>query len=172
MSHLFLLHRHIFAVKLICVHDDRHALDDLQAIALQPRALRGIVRQETNGRKPEIGEDLCADAIVAEIRCKAELDVRLDGIAPLILQSVGTHLVCKSDAASLLPHVEDNALALCLDTAHCRCELIAAVTAHRAERIPRQALRVHAHENILLAAHIPLDDGEVTAFVERVLVGD
>ena len=157
---------------LIRMDDERHALDDLQAIALQPRALRGIVRQETNGGKPEIGEDLCADAIVAEIRCKAELDVRLNGIAPLILQSVGTHLICKSDAASLLPYVEDNALTLCLDAAHCRCELIAAVTAHRAERIPRQALRVHAHENIFLAAHIPLDNGEVTAFVERVLVGD
>ena len=31
---------------------------------------------------------------------------------------------------------------------------------------------MYAHENIFLAAHIPLDDGEVTAFVERVLVGD
>ena len=31
---------------------------------------------------------------------------------------------------------------------------------------------MHAHENIFLAAHIPLDNGEVTAFVERVLVGD
>ena len=150
---------------------ERHAARDLEAVALEAGALGRVVGHQADAREAEVREDLRADAVVAQVRCKAELDIGLDRVAPLVLQRVGAHLVGEADAAAFLAHVEHDALPLCLDLLQGERELLAAVAAHGAERIAREALRVDAHEHILLAAHIALDDGDVALIVELVLIG-
>src|SRR5437764_13708818 len=42
---------------------DRHLLDHLQAVALDPGDLLRVVRQDPDRRETEVGEDLVADAV-------------------------------------------------------------------------------------------------------------
>ena len=171
MAHLDFLDRQVALVELVGVDLERHAARDLEAVALEAGALGRVVGHQADAREAEVCEDLGADAVVAQIRREAELDVGFDCVAALVLQRIGAHLVGKADAAAFLAHVEHDALALCLDFLECERELVAAVAAHGAERIAREALRVDAHEHVLLAAHIALDDGNVALVVELVLVG-
>ena len=63
-----------------------------------------------------------------------------NGIKALILQCISPHLICQTDAASFLAHIEHNALSLRLNTAQSHCKLIAAVTTHRAQCISGKTL--------------------------------
>ena len=100
-------------------------------------------------RQPEVDEDLRADAVVAQVGGQAELEVRVDGVEPLLLQLVGAQLVQQADAAALLREVEQHAAALLLDHRERRLELLAAVAAQRVEDVAGEALGVHAHEHVL-----------------------
>ena len=78
----------------------------------------------------EIGEDLCARAVVTGIRGKSEFEVCINGVTPPILQLVCAQLMKQSDAAALMSaHIEHHAPALLRDAAQCRLKLGAAVAA-------------------------------------------
>src|SRR3712207_8550117 len=51
-------------------------------------------------RQAEVGEDLVADPVVAHVRREAELEVRLDGVEPVLLELVGLELVEQADRKS------------------------------------------------------------------------
>src|SRR4051794_4657057 len=110
------------------------ALGDLQSIALEAGALRRVVRQEPHRRDAEVDEDLRADPVVARVRREAELDVRLDGVAALLLELVREELVRQSDRPPLVPaHVQEDAATLSRDPFHRGFELLAAVASKRRE---------------------------------------
>ncbi len=106
--------------------------------------------------KPEVDEDLRADAEVAQVGGQAEALVGLDGVQAVLLQPVGAQLVQQADAAALLGQVEQHALALALDHRQRRSQLPAAVAALRVEDVAGEALRVHAHEHVGAPATSPL----------------
>ena len=66
--------------------DDVDTLEDLQAVALDPDDLLRIVGQDPDRGQSEVGEDLVPDPVVARVSRKAKLDVRLDGVAAMLLQ--------------------------------------------------------------------------------------
>src|SRR2546430_5945331 len=49
--------------------------------------------QDPDRREPEVGEDLAPDPVFAGVGGKAELEVRLDGVQPALLQFVRLQLV-------------------------------------------------------------------------------
>src|SRR5918992_5989155 len=59
---------------------DRHLLDDCDAEALDPHDLLRVVRQDSNRRQAELGEDLIADPVIAHVWREAELEIRVDGV--------------------------------------------------------------------------------------------
>src|SRR5262245_50673109 len=131
---LLLLGPEILEVLLVGLDLEGHALDDGEPVALDAGTLARVVRDDAHLAHAEVVEDLGADAVVAQVRGEAESLVRLHGVEPLaVLQPVGPNLVLEADAPALLPHVEQHALALALDHAHRGGELLAAVTAQRAE---------------------------------------
>ena len=89
---------------------------------------------------------------------------------PLLLQLVGAQLVEQADAPAFLGHVEQHAPAFLLDAFQAACQLLAAVAAHGIEHVAGQALRVHAHEHVLLAGDVALDQGQMLLVVEQALV--
>ena len=128
----------------------RDPLDDLETVALEAAVLRGVVRHQPHRRDAEVDEDLRADAVLARVGREAELDVRLDGVAALVLQGVRAQLVAEADAAALVAaQVDDDAAALGGDPLERAVELHAAVAAHRAEHVAGEALGVHAHEHVV-----------------------
>ena len=79
--------------------------------------------------RPEVGQDLAADAVVALVGGEAELEVRLDGVEPLPPAARRPELVEQADAAAFLRQVEQHAARLLLDPLQRGVELVAAVAA-------------------------------------------
>jgi hypothetical protein len=72
----------------------------------------------------------------------------------------------------LLRHVEEDAARLGGDPFEGQLELLAAVAAERMEDVARQALRMDADEDVLLALHLALDERNVVLAGERLAEGD
>ena len=122
--------------------------------------------------QPEVDEDLRADPVVAKVGRKAELQVRVDGVEPVLLELVGAQLVEQPDPAALLREIEQDAGALALDHRQRRLELLAAIAAQRVEDVARQALGVDAHEHVVAARDVALDHRHVVLVVDERPVAD
>src|SRR5947208_1395724 len=71
VSELFLLGPQVRDVVLRCERLERDGLSDRKAVALQARALRRVVGQESHRFHSEVHKDLCSDAIVTWVRGEA-----------------------------------------------------------------------------------------------------
>ena len=58
VPHLIFFDVEIMLIKLSRLGDDRHALDDLQTMSLEPRAFGRVVGHQSDRRKPEVGKYL------------------------------------------------------------------------------------------------------------------
>jgi len=95
----------------------------------------------------------------------------VDGVGPLFLEPVGADLVCEADAATLVaPEVDEHATALLGDEVEGGVQLGTAVAAQRPEDVTGQALRVHAHQHVVVAGYVAHHEGEVLLTVEDRLV--
>src|SRR5450759_1436947 len=77
--------------------DQRDPFDDLEAVALDDLALARVVRHQAHALDTEIEKDQRADAVLAGVGGKAELEIRLDGVATLFLQRVRAQLLTEAD---------------------------------------------------------------------------
>ena len=77
--------------------------------ASSPAIFCGLLVSRRTRSDAEVAQDLRADAVVAQVLLEAELEVRLDRVAPAVLQRVGADLVREPDAASLLVQVDEHA---------------------------------------------------------------
>lgn len=127
MPHLLPLGLQVAFVVGIRLHLDGHLPGDLQAVAFEPHDFTRIVRQQTDGFQAEVAEDLCAEAVFAQIHLEAEFLVRFHGVVALLLQFVGLNLRRETNAAAFLAHVEDHPTAGVGDLAHGRMQLWSAV---------------------------------------------
>src|SRR5438445_13729903 len=75
---------------------DRHPLHHLQPITLHPNDLSRVVGNKTDLVQSQGDQDLRADAVVAEIRFKAQRQIRFYRILTLILKLVGAKLTEQS----------------------------------------------------------------------------
>ena len=147
---------------------NRQLFGDLEAEAIQAHDLFRIVRQDTNGVKTEVHEDLRADAVFAEIGLEPKPLVRLDGVQSfLLLQLVGVNLVREANATPLLPQIDDHAAAFLGDHLHRPPQLVAAIAPLRAEHIAGEALAMHAHQHIALACDVALHKRDVMLTVHH-----
>src|SRR5579884_1591980 len=170
VPHLLLLRQQVALVLGAHRRLDLLHVHDLQPERLEPHALRGVVGHEPHAPHAEVYQDLRADAVVAGVGREAQVDVGLDGVHAPVLQLVGADLVDQTDAAPLLPHVQDDAPPLACDARHGRVQLLAAIAAARAEHVARQALRVYAHQRRLAVRHVAHHEREVVLVVDRRLV--
>ena len=115
-------------------------------------------------RSAEVGEDLRAHSIVAEIGGKPQFFVGLDGVEALFLEFVGVDFRRQADAAAFLAEVEQDS-ALVGDLFHGRGELAAAVAAFRVEHITCQALGMNPDEGGFFGIDFTAAQGEVVTAV-------
>src|SRR5205807_10386657 len=116
-------------------HHDGDALDDLEAVSLEPHQLHGIVGEHANRGEPQIEQDLRPDAVVAQIGLEPELAVRLDRVVPRVLQLVRLELVEEADPPPFLIEVYHDAAAFGRDHPHGGVQLPAAIAPPRAEHV-------------------------------------
>ena len=62
---------------------ERHALDDLEAEALEAAVLGRVVGHQPHRGDAEVDEDLRADAVLAAVDGQAEVEVGVDRVAAL-----------------------------------------------------------------------------------------
>ena len=123
-----------------------------------PRGLEGGRLVAVVGHQPDRPDAQRSQALrdVAEgplVDVEAQMLVRLRGVEPRVLQHVRPELVRQADPAALVPRrVDEHAAALGGDRAERVPELDPAVAPQRAERVARQALRVHPDQDVLAVA--------------------
>src|SRR3954454_801987 len=171
MTELLALRAEVADVLRRRIRLERHPLRDRQAVSLEPRPLRGVVREQSHRAHAQAGEDLRADAVVPLVGREAELGVRLDGVAAFVLEVVRAELVRQPDRASLVAaDVEDDAAPFLSDAPERALELLAAVAAERAEHVAGQTLRMNAHEDPLAVSDVTEDHRDVHPGIHLALV--
>src|SRR5437867_3388929 len=172
MPELVALRAQVLPVGFVGRDLDRHALGDVQAVALQPDDVLRVVGEQPEVLHAQIHEDLGADPVVAQIGLEAERCIGLDRVLPLVLELVGAHLVEQPDALPFLAHVNENTAPLGLDDRQRLLELEPAVAPARVEDVADQTLGVDADEHRGGPRHLPHDEGERHATVHARVVGD
>ena len=156
MAQLLFLGSQILEIYPSWMDLQRHPFHDFQTIAFDADDLSRIVRDEPDPSQSEARENLCSDTVVSQIRFEAQLQIRLDRIAALILKAIGFDFVEEADAAPFLIEVQQHATSLVLDHLHGVMQLVAAVAAQRAQHIGGQATGMHPHQNGISPLHTPL----------------
>src|SRR5580698_7337535 len=130
---------------------------NVYSITAQTFYLVRIVGQQLHLADSEIAQYLRADPVVAQVFVEAEMQVRFDGVHPIILQRVGANLVAKPDAATFLVEINHDAAIRRHDSLERLLQLLTAVASRRREHVASQALRMEPHQRRAPAADLPLD---------------
>ena len=153
-----------------CRNHQRRLVGHLQPVAAEAVVLLRIVREHDDAPRSQIREDLRPDAVVARIDGKAQTNVGLDGVEPVVLQRIGAELVHQTDAPALLSQVHQHAASFGGDDRHRFLQLRLAVAALGAEDIAGETLAVHAHQHRLAVVHPPPHQRDVRRVRDQILV--
>src|SRR5690606_33532587 len=156
-------------VELAHPDHERHELLDLDAALGQLPGLLGVVAQQAHAADAEVLEDPDSGPVVASVGGQAGRAVGVERVEAVLLQAVGTQLVDEADSTPLLTAQVDDHAALGLDRVERGLQLRAALALERAERLTRQALRVHAHESAV--ARLARDPRDMIGACRAVAVG-
>ncbi len=122
------------------------AFGDGDAMLLESRDLFRVIRDEADGRNAEEAEHFGGELEVTAIGGVAQFEVRLDGVAAVILKLVGAELGHEADATALLLLIEEDAATRIGDGREGELELLATVAAQGMEDIAGEALGVNADD--------------------------
>ncbi len=158
MTHPVAFCHQVLDVLGVGAHRQRHPLDDVQAVAVQPDALGRVVGQQPHGPDSEIDEDLRTSAVVPGVGGQAQLEVGIHGVVTGVLQLVGLQLVHQADPAALVTaHIKDDAASFAGHHRHRGVQLRPAVAAAGTEYIAGKAFGVHPDQDVLAVAVRPGD---------------
>ena len=132
------------------VGGDREPLDrrDLDAVAPHGLDLGRVVGQQPHRQQPERAEDRRAGGILPAVHGQVELELRVDGVEPGVLQGVGLQLRDEPDTAALVSTQVDEHAALGRDPLQGTLELGPAVAPQRPEGVTGEALGVQSHQRV------------------------
>ncbi len=120
--------------------------DDLDTGGGQGAGLARVVREQADPADEELAEDRRGQREIPAVRGEAQRMVGVHGVEAAVLQGVRAQLGHQADAAALLMLVDEHSAPFGGDRAHGQVELAAAVAAQGAEDLPRETLRMDAHE--------------------------
>ena len=156
----------IFFVVRIGLRVDGNLFDDFKAVAVKSDNFFWIVGEEMNFSEAEIGEDLSADTVFAEVGLVAEFEIGVDGVITLLLESVGANFGGEANAAAFLAHVKEDAFAGVGDSFHGLAQLAAAVATQGSEGVAGQAFAVDADKGGLAVGEVAAGKGKVVNAVD------
>ena len=156
----------VFFVVGIGFREDGNLFNDFKAVAVEPDDFFGIVGKKANFSEAEIGEDLGADAVFAEVGVVAEFEVGVDGVITLFLEFVGADFGGEADAAAFLAHVKEDSFTGAGDLFHGLAQLAAAVATLGAKDIAGQAFAVNADKGGLAVGKVAAGKGKMVDAVD------
>ena len=146
---------------------DRELLDDLDVVAFEPHDFARVVGEEPDPADAQIGENLGAEPVFAQVHREPQFFVGLDGIEPLLLKFVGVDFRPEPDPPPLLPHVNQDARAGFPDALHRLVQLRAAIAPPRSEDIAGEAFAVDAHERRLAGGNLSEHQRDVVQAIDQ-----
>ncbi len=105
MSHFFFFDAEVAFVVRVGGNTDGDLFFDGYSIAGEPDNLFGVIGQKAHTADAEVNEDLCPDAVFAQVWRKTKLDVGFDSVQTLFLEFIGADFLMQTDAAAFLSHV-------------------------------------------------------------------
>ena len=151
----------VFFVVRVDLGVDGDLFDDFKAVAVKPDDFFGVVGEESNFLEAEVGEDLGADAVFAEVGGVAEFEVGVNGVITLFLEFVGADFGGEADAAAFLPHVKEDTFANGGDSFHGLAQLTAAVATLGSEDVAGKAFAVDTDKGGLAIGEVAAGKGKV-----------
>src|SRR6202040_1337399 len=131
-----------------------------------------IVGQQLHLADAEIAQNLRADSVIAQVLVKAEMQIRLDRVHPVVLQRISPNLVAEPDSAALLVKINHDSAIRRHDSLERFLQLLAAVASRRREHVTGQALRMEPHQGTTSATDLSLDQRQMLAAVDDVAEDD
>src|SRR5437667_216141 len=153
-------------------HLERRTRDDVDPVRLEPDELLRVVGEQPHAPDAEVAQDLRPDAVVPEVFLEAELEVRLDRVASLVLERVRADLVGEPDAAPLLVQVHDDTPSGGRDLLERLPELVATIAPFGAEDVARETLGMQPDEHVGVGLHVAEHERHVLMLIDRVVVDD
>jgi len=133
----------------------RHSFHHLNPRILKLPHLLRIIRQQTNLSRSQLLQNRRAKIVVPRIRRKPQLLVSLHRIHSAILQFISAQLIHQSNPAPFLRQIKQHARRRSPNLSQRQLQLRPAITAHRSQHIPGQALRMHPHQRRNFTLQIP-----------------
>src|SRR3712207_2776868 len=149
VAHLLPLRSQIPEIRGVRRDPQRYTLHDLHAVTLEALDLRRVVGQQPGPSHAEVEQHVGGGPVVAHVLRQPQRMVRLDRVEALLLERVGRDLLGEADAATFLPQVEKDAVAMLLQEPQAIGQLFSAVATGRPEDVARKAFRVYADQNRL-----------------------
>ena len=109
---------------------------------------------------------MCAQSVIAQIAREPEARVCFHGVEPLLLQFVSVNFCREADAASFLPHVNQDAVSFVRDLAQRGVQLIPAIAAPRTEDVASETFAVNADQRRAVLRDLAFDQREMMRAVE------
>jgi len=131
-----------------------------------PTILRGLFVKRRICLYAQIDQDLRADAVIAQVRRKAQRLIGLDSVHAGILKSVRLHLVKKPDTAAFLAHIKKNAGTFLGNALHGLLQLLVAIATQRSKNISSDALRLDTHHDRDCSIDLALDQGDMLKIID------
>ena len=134
---------------------ERNAGGDLDAGFCETVELGRVVGKQHDPRAVQGSQHLRRNSVVALVVLEAQRRVGVARIEPAVLQSIGSHLVRKADAAAFLGQVQNDATAEAFQAREREPKLIATVASPRAKYVAGQACRMKPNRNRLGKIGLP-----------------
>src|SRR5947207_12797366 len=146
MAQLRSLCLEIFGIMRICLGADGYLLDHFETVSLEADNFLRVVCQKPELPHAEVEKNLRAQSVIAQVAGIPEFRVGLNSIKTFLLQLVSVDFCRERDAASFLPHVNQNVVAFLANLPERGMQLILTVAPARSENVAGTALAVHAHQ--------------------------
>src|SRR5271156_2162947 len=171
MAEFFFLGFQVTDISGVRRHLDRHARN-VHPVTAQALYLVRIIGQQLHLADAEVAQNLRADPVIAQVLVEAQMQVRFDGVHPVVLQGVGANLVPETDSAPLLMEINHDAAVRRHDSHERLLQLLAAVASRRREYVASQALRMKPHQRSAPSADLALDQRQMLSAVNDVAEDD
>mmetsp|Transcript_15123 Transcript_15123/g.26350 ORF Transcript_15123/g.26350 Transcript_15123/m.26350 type:complete len:272 (+) Transcript_15123:772-1587(+) len=169
MAHLILLGSQIRNVFRICAHLYAHTLRNLQSVPSQTAIFGRVIGHQLHLVHSQVGQNLGSNTVLPTVNRQSKVLVSLNGVAPLVLQSICSHLVSQSNASPFLTsQVNENSAFCFVNLLECKIELVSAITSQRPKDIPRATFRMYTDQNrlVLIMERTTLHQGQMLLAIQ------
>src|SRR5690554_132817 len=139
MTHFFSFRFKVTRILLTWSYFKRYPFNNLKPISFKSYYFPRVICHEANFPYTNVGQYLCSDSIITQIRRKSKLLICFNSIQTLILKSISLEFIYQPDPTPFLTQIQNHSTSITY-LFHCPVKLFAAVTSARPKKITCETL--------------------------------